>query len=98
MTLIQLSFTSVFFLGLFGLAFYRVHLLSALLCLESMMLALFLALSTWGLQMSSTSFSAAPLLLLAFSACEAGVGLALMVATARTHGSDHLQNLNLLQC
>nr|YP_004347595.1 NADH dehydrogenase subunit 4L [Tetractenos glaber]BAK10024.1 NADH dehydrogenase subunit 4L [Tetractenos glaber] len=98
MTLIQLSFSSVFFLGLFGLAFHRTHLLSALLCLESMMLALFLALSTWSLQLTSISFSSAPLLLLAFSACEAGVGLALMVATARTHGSDHLQNLNLLQC
>uniref|UniRef100_A0A3Q4FXI7 NADH-ubiquinone oxidoreductase chain 4L n=1 Tax=Neolamprologus brichardi TaxID=32507 RepID=A0A3Q4FXI7_NEOBR len=39
-----------------------------------------------------------PILLLAFSACEAGAGLALLVATARTHGTDRLQSLNLLQC
>ncbi|MGL5702163.1 NADH-quinone oxidoreductase subunit K [Bradyrhizobium canariense] len=38
------------------------------------------------------------MLLLAFSACEASAGLALLVATARTHGTDRLQNLNLLQC
>nr|YP_004347647.1 NADH dehydrogenase subunit 4L [Marilyna darwinii]BAK10050.1 NADH dehydrogenase subunit 4L [Marilyna darwinii] len=98
MTLTQLSFSSAFLLGTLGLAFHRIHLLSALLCLESIMLSLFIALSTWTLQTSSPSFSPAPLILLAFSACEAGVGLALMVATARTHGSDHMQNLNLLQC
>nr|YP_004347896.1 NADH dehydrogenase subunit 4L [Leiodon cutcutia]BAK09881.1 NADH dehydrogenase subunit 4L [Leiodon cutcutia]BCM23407.1 NADH dehydrogenase subunit 4L [Leiodon cutcutia] len=98
MTLIQLAFSSAFMLGLSGLIFHRTHLLSALLCLEGMMLSLFIALSLWALQLSSTSYSSAPMLLLTFSACEASVGLALMIATARTHGSDHLQNLNLLQC
>nr|YP_004347634.1 NADH dehydrogenase subunit 4L [Carinotetraodon lorteti]BAK09803.1 NADH dehydrogenase subunit 4L [Carinotetraodon lorteti] len=98
MTPIQFTFSSAFLLGLSGLAFHRTHLLSALLCLEGMMLSLFIALSLWILQLSSINFSSAPMLLLAFSACEASVGLALMVATARTHGSDHLQSLNLLQC
>nr|YP_007475249.1 NADH dehydrogenase subunit 4L [Oxyurichthys formosanus]AGC93483.1 NADH dehydrogenase subunit 4L [Oxyurichthys formosanus] len=98
MTLMQYTFSSAFLVGLAGLAFHRTHLLSALLCLEAMMLALFLALSLWSLDTAATSFSLAPLLLLAFSACEAGLGLALLVATTRTHGSDHLQNLNLLQC
>lgn len=37
-------------------------------------------------------------MLLAFSACEASAGLALLVATARTHGSDNLKALSLLQC
>nr|YP_004347961.1 NADH dehydrogenase subunit 4L [Colomesus psittacus]BAK09699.1 NADH dehydrogenase subunit 4L [Colomesus psittacus] len=98
MTPIHFSYSSAFLLGLSGLAFHRTHLLSALLCLEGMMLSLFIALSLWALQLSSINLSSAPMLLLAFSACEAGVGLALMVATARTHGSDHLQSLNLLQC
>nr|YP_004347543.1 NADH dehydrogenase subunit 4L [Lagocephalus lagocephalus]WNH19756.1 NADH dehydrogenase subunit 4L [Lagocephalus lagocephalus]BAK09998.1 NADH dehydrogenase subunit 4L [Lagocephalus lagocephalus] len=98
MTPIHFSFSTAFLLGLSGLAFHRTHLLSALLCLEGMMLSLFIALSLWTMQLSSTNFSLAPMLLLAFSACEASVGLALMVATARTHGSDHLRNLNLLQC
>nr|YP_009736091.1 NADH dehydrogenase subunit 4L [Pseudogastromyzon changtingensis tungpeiensis]QBM10374.1 NADH dehydrogenase subunit 4L [Pseudogastromyzon changtingensis tungpeiensis] len=98
MTPVHFSFTSAFILGLMGLAFHRTHLLSALLCLEGMMLSLFIALALWALQFESVEFSAAPLLLLAFSACEASAGLALLVATARTHGTDRLQNLNLLQC
>nr|WSP02205.1 NADH dehydrogenase subunit 4L [Clarias meladerma] len=98
MTPIYFSFTSAFTLGLTGLAFHRTHLLSALLCLEGMMLSLFIALALWTFQLESTVFSASPILLLAFSACEAGAGLALLVATARTHGTDRLQSLNLLQC
>nr|UEE83333.1 NADH dehydrogenase subunit 4L [Barbatula quignardi] len=98
MTPVHFSFTSAFMLGLMGLAFHRTHLLSALLCLEGMMLSLFIALALWVMQFESTMFSTGPLLLLAFSACEASAGLALLVATARTHGTDRLQNLNLLQC
>nr|QBI38029.1 NADH dehydrogenase subunit 4L [Johnius belangerii] len=98
MTPVHYAFSSAFVLGLTGLAFHRTHLLSALLCLEAMMLSLFIALSLWTLQLDSASFSVVPMLLLAFSACEAGVGLALLVATSRTHGSDCLQSLNLLRC
>nr|YP_010354992.1 NADH dehydrogenase subunit 4L [Devario shanensis]YP_010355044.1 NADH dehydrogenase subunit 4L [Devario kakhienensis]YP_010488805.1 NADH dehydrogenase subunit 4L [Devario interruptus]UDN38787.1 NADH dehydrogenase subunit 4L [Devario interruptus]UOG84840.1 NADH dehydrogenase subunit 4L [Devario shanensis]UOG84892.1 NADH dehydrogenase subunit 4L [Devario kakhienensis] len=98
MTPTHFSLNAAFLLGLTGLTFHRVHLLSALLCLEGMMLSLFIALALWALQLESTSLSAAPMLVLAFSACEASAGLALLVATARTHGSDHLQNLNLLKC
>nr|YP_009312303.1 NADH dehydrogenase subunit 4L [Mesonoemacheilus triangularis]BAV71765.1 NADH dehydrogenase subunit 4L [Mesonoemacheilus triangularis] len=98
MTPVHFSFSSAFTLGLMGLAFHRTHLLSALLCLEGMMLSLFIALALWALQFESIVFSTAPMLLLAFSACEASAGLALLVATARTHGTDRLQNLNLLQC
>nr|YP_010156082.1 NADH dehydrogenase subunit 4L [Acropoma japonicum]QQY85683.1 NADH dehydrogenase subunit 4L [Acropoma japonicum] len=98
MTPTHFAFSSVFMLGLMGLAFHRTHLLSALLCLEGMMLSLFMALSLWTLQLDSTHFSTSPMLLLAFSACEASAGLALLVATSRTHGSDRLQTLNLLQC
>nr|AMO26095.1 NADH dehydrogenase subunit 4L [Acanthurus gahhm]WCJ44910.1 NADH dehydrogenase subunit 4L [Acanthurus xanthopterus] len=92
------SFSSAFVLGLIGLGFYRIHLLSALLCLEGMMLSLFIGLSLWTLHFSSISSLATPLLLLTFSACEASVGLALLVAMARTHGSDRIATLNLLQC
>nr|YP_003795679.1 NADH dehydrogenase subunit 4L [Miichthys miiuy]ADJ66704.1 NADH dehydrogenase subunit 4L [Miichthys miiuy] len=98
MTPAHFTFSSAFILGLAGLAFHRTHLLSALLCLEGMMLSLFIALSLWALQLDSTNFSAPPMLLLAFSACEASAGLALLVATSRTHGTDRLQSLNLLQC
>nr|YP_009685512.1 NADH dehydrogenase subunit 4L [Pachypanchax playfairii]QDS02604.1 NADH dehydrogenase subunit 4L [Pachypanchax playfairii]UPT34504.1 NADH dehydrogenase subunit 4L [Pachypanchax playfairii] len=98
MTPFHFTFFSMFILGLVGLMLNRTHLLSALLCLEAMMLSLFIALSLWALQFSAISTTMLPLLLLAFSACEASAGLALLVATARTHGSDRLQTLNLLQC
>nr|YP_009246585.1 NADH dehydrogenase subunit 4L [Nemipterus bathybius]AMT85282.1 NADH dehydrogenase subunit 4L [Nemipterus bathybius]BAQ20911.1 NADH dehydrogenase subunit 4L [Nemipterus bathybius] len=98
MRAIQFAFSAAFFLGLSGLSFHRTHLLSALLCLEGMMLSLFIGLSVWTLQLSAANFSPAPLILLAFSACEASAGLALLVATARSHGSAHLKTLNLLRC
>nr|WNH18183.1 NADH dehydrogenase subunit 4L [Zameus squamulosus] len=98
MSPIYFSFTSAFILGLMGLAFNRSHLLSALLCLEGMMLSLFIAIALWSMMLNSTSHSITPMILLTFSACEASAGLALLVAATRTHGSDHLQNLNLLQC
>nr|WNH23059.1 NADH dehydrogenase subunit 4L [Bothus maculiferus] len=98
MTPAHFAFSAAFALALTGLALHRRHLLSALLCLEGMMLSLFIALSLWTLQLNSTIFSTAPMILLAFSACEASAGLGLLVATARTHGTDHLKSLNLLQC
>nr|YP_009355424.1 NADH dehydrogenase subunit 4L [Acanthocepola krusensternii]BAX03664.1 NADH dehydrogenase subunit 4L [Acanthocepola krusensternii]BBU26029.1 NADH dehydrogenase subunit 4L [Acanthocepola krusensternii] len=98
MTPVHFFLSMAFILGLAGLAFNRGHLLSALLCLEGIMLTLYLALALSAIQLGTINFLSAPMILLAFSACEAGLGLALLVATARTHGTDRLQSLNLLQC
>nr|YP_010948137.1 NADH dehydrogenase subunit 4L [Coelorinchus occa]WMI35165.1 NADH dehydrogenase subunit 4L [Coelorinchus occa] len=98
MTPITFTTSSAFFLSLMGLTFHRTHLLSALICLEGMMLSLFTSFSLWALQSDAANFSTVPLCVLAFSACEASAGLALLVATARTHGTDHLKKLNLLKC
>nr|UFA46224.1 NADH dehydrogenase subunit 4L [Horornis ruficapilla]UFA46237.1 NADH dehydrogenase subunit 4L [Horornis ruficapilla]UFA46250.1 NADH dehydrogenase subunit 4L [Horornis ruficapilla]UFA46263.1 NADH dehydrogenase subunit 4L [Horornis ruficapilla]UFA46276.1 NADH dehydrogenase subunit 4L [Horornis ruficapilla] len=98
MTLLHLSFYSAFTLSSLGLAFHRTHLISALLCLESMMLSMYIALSMWPIQTQTSSSTILPIIMLTFSACEAGTGLALLVASTRTHGSDHLHNFNLLQC
>nr|YP_009112442.1 NADH dehydrogenase subunit 4L [Mobula eregoodootenkee]YP_009470480.1 NADH dehydrogenase subunit 4L [Mobula thurstoni]AIZ03178.1 NADH dehydrogenase subunit 4L [Mobula kuhlii]AIZ03007.1 NADH dehydrogenase subunit 4L [Mobula eregoodootenkee]AIZ03204.1 NADH dehydrogenase subunit 4L [Mobula kuhlii]AIZ03256.1 NADH dehydrogenase subunit 4L [Mobula thurstoni]AOY35918.1 NADH dehydrogenase subunit 4L [Mobula thurstoni] len=98
MTPIHFTFSAAFILSLAGLALNRSHLLSALICLEGMMLSLFVAISLWATTMAAPICSLAPMILLTFSACEASSGLALLVATARTHGSDTLKNLNLLQC
>uniref|UniRef100_A0A674K4Q3 Uncharacterized protein n=1 Tax=Terrapene triunguis TaxID=2587831 RepID=A0A674K4Q3_9SAUR len=59
-----------FIISITGLSLHQTHLISTLLCLESIILSLYIA----------------------------GIGLSLLVASSRTHGSDHLQNLNLLQC
>nr|YP_010000802.1 NADH dehydrogenase subunit 4L [Eulacestoma nigropectus]QOD96714.1 NADH dehydrogenase subunit 4L [Eulacestoma nigropectus] len=98
MTLLHLSFYSAFTMSSLGLAFHRTHLISALLCLESMMLSMYIALAMSSTQTQTSSLNILPILMLTFSACEAGTGLALLVASTRTHGSDHLHNFNLLQC
>nr|YP_009107779.1 NADH dehydrogenase subunit 4L [Chlorophanes spiza]AIU45025.1 NADH dehydrogenase subunit 4L [Chlorophanes spiza] len=98
MSYLHLSFYSAFTLSSLGLAFHRTHLISALLCLESMMLSMYIALTMWPIQTQSSTSTILPIIMLTFSACEAGTGLALLVASTRTHGSDHLHNFNLLQC
>nr|AOY36086.1 NADH dehydrogenase subunit 4L [Indirana semipalmata] len=87
----------MFSITLLGLSLHRSHLLSALLCLEGMMLTIFIGLAMWPGQLT-TSPLMLPLIMLTMSACEAGLGLSLMVATARAHGNDNLNTLNLLQC
>nr|BBO49591.1 NADH dehydrogenase subunit 4L [Breviceps poweri] len=82
---------------LMGVSFHRLHLLSALLCLEGMMLVIFIGLSLWSNNLTLLS-SVFPLVMLTLSACEAALGLSLMIATARSHGSDNLKTLNTLQC
>nr|ACJ43734.1 NADH dehydrogenase subunit 4L [Notophthalmus viridescens] len=89
---------SAFSLSITGLMLHRTHFLSTLLCLEGMMLTMFIAISLWSTQMSTGFHFSLPMFLLTLSACEASTGLALMVATTRTHGTDHLKNLNLLKC
>nr|YP_009250827.1 NADH dehydrogenase subunit 4L [Rana amurensis]AMY15649.1 NADH dehydrogenase subunit 4L [Rana amurensis]ASO66804.1 NADH dehydrogenase subunit 4L [Rana amurensis] len=87
----------LFSITLTGLTFHRMHLLSALLCLEGMMLTIFIGLSLWPNKLFLSPFMS-PLIMLTMSACEAALGLSLMIATARSHNTDNLKALNLLQC
>nr|YP_010933578.1 NADH dehydrogenase subunit 4L [Ptychadena anchietae]WKT09021.1 NADH dehydrogenase subunit 4L [Ptychadena anchietae] len=79
---------------LIGIVLNRAHLLSALLCLEAMMFVIYLSLALGVYTPSCLIF---PLIVLTLSACDAGLGLSLMVATARSHASDNLKTLHLLQ-
>nr|QOI74309.1 NADH dehydrogenase subunit 4L [Caiman yacare]QYA18220.1 NADH dehydrogenase subunit 4L [Caiman yacare] len=93
--------TTLFFLAFLicttGLIIHHNHLLSTLLCLEGMTLSILLALTVLSLH-SHPSLFILPLTVLTISACEAGVGLALLIASTRTHNTTNLKNLNLLQC
>nr|AIG22949.1 NADH dehydrogenase subunit 4L [Bettongia penicillata]AIG23534.1 NADH dehydrogenase subunit 4L [Potorous longipes] len=95
---INLNLIMAFSLALAGVLIYRSHLMSTLLCLEGMMLSLFILMALLISHFHMFSTSMAPLILLVFSACEAGVGLALLVKTSNNYGNDYVQNLNLLQC
>nr|YP_009453853.1 NADH dehydrogenase subunit 4L [Lenothrix canus]ASP44940.1 NADH dehydrogenase subunit 4L [Lenothrix canus] len=98
MTSTFLNLTLAFFLSLIGTLMFRSHLMSTLLCLEGMMLSLFIMTSMITLNSNSMISMPIPITILVFAACEAAVGLALLVKVSNTYGTDYVQNLNLLQC
>ncbi|YP_009170523.1 NADH dehydrogenase subunit 4L (mitochondrion) [Gekko japonicus] len=98
MTVVHFTTAGTFMLSITGLALHRTHLVSALLCIEGMMLALFSALAVSYQTPIHTNTSLQPIIMLALAACGAGAGLSLLVASTRTHASDHLHNLSLLKC
>nr|ABV45570.1 NADH dehydrogenase subunit 4L [Mammuthus primigenius] len=98
MPYIYMNITLAFVISLIGTLMYRSHLMSSLLCLEGMMLSLFTLNALLSLNMNFTLSTTVPLILLVFAACEAGVGLALLIMISNTYGLDYVQNLNLLQC
>nr|BCN86721.1 NADH dehydrogenase subunit 4L [Acanthaster planci]BCN86734.1 NADH dehydrogenase subunit 4L [Acanthaster planci] len=92
-----MSTISIFYLGLLGILINRLHFLSILLCLELLLISLFLSMTIWALNTGTNLFVANNLILLTLSACEASAGLSLMVALSRTHNSDLVIALNILQ-
>ncbi|YP_008379328.1 NADH dehydrogenase subunit 4L (mitochondrion) [Mesoplodon densirostris] len=98
MSLVHMNIIMAFTLSFMGLLMYRSHLMSALLCMEGMMLSLFILMALVVLNSHFTLASMMPIILLVFAACEAAIGLALLVMISNTYGTDYVQNLNLLQC
>nr|QEI26117.1 NADH dehydrogenase subunit 4L [Myotis dasycneme] len=98
MSLTHLNILLAFTVSLLGLLMYRSHLMSSLLCLEGMMLSLFILVTMTILITHTTLASMMPIILLVFAACEAALGLSLLVVVSNTYGIDYVQNLNLLQC
>nr|CAD13257.1 NADH dehydrogenase subunit 4L [Tupaia belangeri] len=95
---IYVNIMLAFATSLLGLLLFRSHLMSALLCLEGMMLSLFVLSSILVLNNHLILTAMLPIILLVFAACETAVGLALLVMVSNTYGLDYVQNLNLLQC
>nr|YP_002600878.1 NADH dehydrogenase subunit 4L [Antilope cervicapra]AEP20852.1 NADH dehydrogenase subunit 4L [Antilope cervicapra]BAH23323.1 NADH dehydrogenase subunit 4 L [Antilope cervicapra] len=98
MSLVYMNIMMAFTVSLTGLLMYRSHLMSSLLCLEGMMLSLFIMATLMILNSHFTLASMMPIILLVFAACEAALGLSLLVVMSNTYGTDYVQNLNLLQC
>nr|YP_009773370.1 NADH dehydrogenase subunit 4L [Nierstraszella lineata]QIZ12581.1 NADH dehydrogenase subunit 4L [Nierstraszella lineata] len=95
MTVLVLISTTMMIFSLVCLSFQRKHLLNALLSLEMILLSLFIFLV--GLS-SSINESFVCLVLLSFGACEAAVGLALLVVLVRTHGNDYVYSFSVQKC
>nr|AMB65528.1 NADH dehydrogenase subunit 4L [Pongo abelii] len=98
MPLIYMNITLAFTMSLLGMLVYRSHLMSSLLCLEGMMLSLFIMITLMTLNTHSLLANIMPITMLVFAACEAAVGLALLASISSTYGLDYVNNLNLLQC
>nr|YP_001527855.1 NADH dehydrogenase subunit 4L [Strongylocentrotus droebachiensis]YP_001527868.1 NADH dehydrogenase subunit 4L [Strongylocentrotus pallidus]CAP12674.1 NADH dehydrogenase subunit 4L [Strongylocentrotus droebachiensis]CAP12687.1 NADH dehydrogenase subunit 4L [Strongylocentrotus pallidus] len=88
---------SMFYLGFMGILLNRLHFLSILLCLELLLISLFIGIAIWNKNTGVPQNTTFNLLLLTLSACEASIGLSLMVALSRTHSSDLVASLSLLQ-
>uniref|UniRef100_A0A2I3TNL7 NADH-ubiquinone oxidoreductase chain 4L n=1 Tax=Pan troglodytes TaxID=9598 RepID=A0A2I3TNL7_PANTR len=98
MPLIYINIILAFTISLLGILVYRSHLISSLLCLEGIILSLFIIATLTTLNTHSLLANIVPITMLVFAACEAAVGLALLVSISNTYGLDYVQNLNLLQC
>ncbi|CAN0452932.1 unnamed protein product [Rangifer tarandus platyrhynchus] len=97
-SLVYINIITAFIVSLAGLLIYRSHLISSLLCLEGLMLSLFVIATLIILNSHFTLASMIPIILLVFAACEAALGLSLLVIVSNTYGIDYIQNLNLPQC
>lgn len=98
MSLVHINIGLAFTVALLGLLIYRSHLISSLLCLEGIILTLFIIGTIIILNTHFTLANILPIILLVFAACEAAIGLSLLVIVSNTYGVDYVQNLNLLQC
>nr|YP_009353101.1 NADH dehydrogenase subunit 4L [Chlorocebus aethiops x Chlorocebus pygerythrus]AOR40616.1 NADH dehydrogenase subunit 4L [Chlorocebus aethiops x Chlorocebus pygerythrus] len=98
MSPIFINIILAFTISLLGMLVYRSHLMASLLCLEGMMMSLFITIALMASNTHSSLTNTMPIVLLVFAACETAVGLALLVSISNTYGLDYIHNLNLLQC
>nr|YP_004222539.1 NADH dehydrogenase subunit 4L [Micromelo undatus]ABK92257.1 NADH dehydrogenase subunit 4L [Micromelo undatus] len=84
----------VFVLAVTSFCVFQVHILSLLISLEAVMLSLLGILYSFCLL--SFDASSAWILLLTFAACEAALGLSLLVSILRLRGNDFIQSFSTL--
>lgn len=84
----------IFIIGCFIFISNRKHLLSILLCLEYIVLSLFIILFIFLIKFNYEYYIL--LIFLVFSVCEGALGLSILVSIIRTHGNDYFQSFNIL--
>lgn len=84
----------IFIIGCFIFISNRKHLLSILLCLEYIVLSLFIILFIYLIIYNYEYYIL--LIFLVFSVCEGALGLSILVSIIRTHGNDYFQSFNVL--
>ena len=81
--------------GLLAFCLYQVHTLNILLSLEAIILSLLVILFTYNSFRGSPTHSF--LVLLTFAACEAALGLSLLVSILRLWGNDYVSSLGSIK-
>nr|YP_010713622.1 NADH dehydrogenase subunit 4L [Naria miliaris]WDA98754.1 NADH dehydrogenase subunit 4L [Naria miliaris] len=85
-----------FFMALLTLSLQYKHFLSVLLSLEAATMNLFIMLFALT---NNTAFSGqASLILITLGACEASLGLAVLVAVIRSRGNDYVSSFSSQKC
>lgn len=74
----------------------RKHTLNILLSLEFIVLGLIIGLVSIFMGVEIESYFV--LYFLTFAACEGALGLSILVALIRTHGTDFFYSFNILEC
>nr|QXU57595.1 NADH dehydrogenase subunit 4L [Calotes emma] len=93
---IHLTLLTTFFIGLSGMSINQTHLMLVLLCIESMTLSLFMGMSL--LTLTNPHISLISIIILTINACEASIGLTLLVISSSNNTNDLTKNLSLLKC
>lgn len=94
MPFIYINIVLAYTVALLGVLIYRSHLTSSRLCLEGIILSIFIINMLVTVNMHFTLGFLIPTILLVFAACRAAVGLALLVSISNASGLDYVQNLN----
>nr|YP_010936464.1 NADH dehydrogenase subunit 4L [Morula spinosa]WKW54917.1 NADH dehydrogenase subunit 4L [Morula spinosa] len=98
MSTFYLSLLSMFgvFSGLIALSLQYKHLLSILLSLEAITMNLFIMMFCAANNLSMSGQTS--LILITLGACEASLGLAILVALIRSEGNDYVSSFSTHKC
>ncbi|YP_008963250.1 NADH dehydrogenase subunit 4L (mitochondrion) [Babylonia areolata] len=98
MSTFYLSLLSMFgvFMAIVALSLQYKHLLSILLSLEAITMNLFIL--TFSLTSNITFSGQTSLILITLGACEASLGLAILVSIIRAEGNDYVSSFSMHKC
>nr|AXA45448.1 NADH dehydrogenase subunit 4L [Pinguigemmula sp. MNHN IM 2013-18391] len=98
MSTFHLTLLSMFggFMALLTLSLQYKHLLGILLSLEAITMNLFIL--TFSLSANVTYSGETSLILITLGACEASLGLSILVAVIRAEGNDYVSSFSMHKC
>nr|YP_009503298.1 NADH dehydrogenase subunit 4L [Gemmuloborsonia moosai]AXA45240.1 NADH dehydrogenase subunit 4L [Gemmuloborsonia moosai] len=98
MSTFYLTLLSMFgvFMALLTLSLQYKHLLSILLSLEAITMNLFILMFSFSANITYSGETS--LILITLGACEASLGLAILVSIIRTEGNDYVSSFSMHKC